>query len=273
MQVKQAQEHGDFPSTGEQSELIRKKVLLLEYKQLQGLRDLISRNLVPTGLKLGQGSSGKVTIEKVEFAVKKPHDGTNLKHEKEILFSLNHSNILTFVSYTRGPPEKLITELMMGNLREFINYKANNLRIDTIIHFASDLAHGLDYLHGNGYLHDDFKASNMLISLRPDIAKIGDFSLAKKMSPSNPETRDYLHYDHQRYKVAAVFPETFKVSRVFFIPAFFPSSFVTSLLELSLAVMHFFFFSRRERKSECLIQFSHKMPATLPPPHPPQPHF
>ena len=211
LQVRQALEHRDFPSTEERSQLSRQKLLTLEYQQLQGLRELIASNLVPTRF-LGKGSFGVVTEETVAFAVKTPHKGKNLKREKDILMSLSHPNIVTFVHYIPAPREVLITEKMMCNLREYIEHKKNNLEINTIMQFASNLAHGLYYLHGTaGYLHDDIKTLNILINFHPDVAKIGDFGFAQKLS-KNPNKRDYLHYDHQRYKVAVGFPESFKVS-------------------------------------------------------------
>lgn len=212
LQVRQALEHRDFPSTEERSQLSWQKLLTLEYQQLRGLRELIASNLVPTRF-LGRGSFGVVTEETVAFAVKKPHNGRNLRRENEILMSLSHPNIVTFVHYIPAPCEVLITQKMKCNLREYIEHKKNSLEINTIMQFASNMAHGLYYLHGTaGYLHDDIKTPNILINFQPDVAKIGDFSSAKKLSANNPEHRDYLHYDHRSYKVAVSFPETFKVS-------------------------------------------------------------
>lgn len=180
--------------------------------QYQGLMGLISSNIVPTEQKLGEGSFGEVAEGKMYFAIKKPRSGENLKHEKEVLSSLSHRNIVQYVAYDPGPPERLIIEKMHGNLRQYVNLKKKNLGIEMILTVASDVARGLEYLHGLGYLHDDLKAPNILISLGPDIAKIGDFGLAKKISPHHPNIRFYLHYDGQRYKVVTGFPETFKVS-------------------------------------------------------------
>lgn len=180
--------------------------------QYQRLMGLISSNIVPTEEKLGEGSFGEVAVGKMDFAIKKPRSGENLKHEYEVLSSLSHRNILIYVAYDPGPPERLIIEKMQGSLRQYVKFKGKNLGIETILAVASDVAHGLEYLHGEGYLHDDLKAPNILISLGPDIAKIGDFGLAKKISPHNPNMRYCLHYDGQRYKVVTGFPETFKVS-------------------------------------------------------------
>ena len=174
--------------------------------------ELISSNIVPTEQKLDVGSFGEVAVGKVEFAIKKPRSGKNLKHENEVLSSLSHRNIVKYVAYDPGPPERLITEKMQGNLRQYVESEEKNLGIEMILNVASDVAHGLEYLHGEGYLHDDLKAPNILISLGPDIAKIGDFGLAKKISPHNPNMRYCLHYDGQRFKVVTGFPETFKVS-------------------------------------------------------------
>lgn len=174
--------------------------------------ELISSNIVPTEQKLDVGSSGEVAVGIVEFAIKQPRSGKNLKHENEVLSSLSHRNIVKYVAYDPGPPERLITEKMQGNLRQYVKIKEKNLGIEMILNVASDVAHGLEYLHGQGYLHDDLKAPNILISLGPDIAKIGNFDSAKTLSPDNPKVRYFLHYEGQRYKVANGFPETFKVS-------------------------------------------------------------
>lgn len=173
---------------------------------------LISSNIVPTEQKLDVGSFGEVAVGKVEFAIKEPRSGKNLKHENEVLSSLSHRNIVKYVAYDLGPPERLIFEKMQGNLRQYVESKEKTLGTEMIKNVALDVAHGLKYLHGQGYLHDNLTATTILICCGPDIAKIGNFDSAKTLSPDNPKVRYFLRYEGQSYKVATGFPETFKVS-------------------------------------------------------------
>lgn len=174
--------------------------------------ELISSNIVSTEQKLGVGSFGEVAVGKVEFAIKKPQSGENLKHENEVLSSLSHRNIVKYVAYDPGPPEKLIFEKMQANLRQYVESKEKDVGIEMILNVASDVAYGLEYLHRQGYLHDNLTATTILIRRGPDIAKIGNFDSAKTLSPDNPKVRYFLRYNGQTYKVATGFPETFKVS-------------------------------------------------------------
>lgn len=48
------------------------------------------------------------------------------------------------------------------------------------------LTNGLEYLHGQGVIHNDIKPGNLLLTL-DDCLKISDFGVAEKIEPFSPD--------------------------------------------------------------------------------------
>ncbi len=89
---------------------------------------------------------------------------------------LQHPNVVQIHEYVDGKDGRCMSmEYVDGpNLKWYILHRPWNLqeRINVVIAICS----GLQYLHDNGFLHHDFKPSNVLFTRR-GIPKIADFSL------------------------------------------------------------------------------------------------
>lgn len=56
--------------------------------------------------------------------------------------------------------------------------------------FVSQILHGLDHMHQQGFCHRDIKPENLL--LRGDQIKIADFGLARQSKPLDPSLTEYI---------------------------------------------------------------------------------
>lgn len=70
----------------------------------------------------------------------------------------------------------------MGCLLAYVRSIQNNQRItdQQMIHFASDIAEGMEYLGEKGIVHRDLAARNILVASE-DLVKISDFGLARNV--------------------------------------------------------------------------------------------
>ncbi|GJN27797.1 hypothetical protein PR202_gb15848 [Eleusine coracana subsp. coracana] len=142
-----------------------------------------------TALRLGQGDmigAGMLGNGK-EVAVKRLKDSKrDLKElEKEIFImtNLRHKNLLRLIGYCFEEERRLLVyEYVPNNSLEKFWHKAHlesqKLHWATWFNIIKGVAHGLQYLHGQGILHRDLKPHNVLLdeNLNP---KIADFDLMR----------------------------------------------------------------------------------------------
>ena len=107
-----------------------------------------------------------------------------MKKEKEILSFLSHPNIIKFKAFFENPETNsqiLITELFSSiQIGEFI--KQNELKAPIIQEILKQIFDGLNYLHENNIVHQDFNVKNILIDPKTLQIKIIDFGLSKTES-------------------------------------------------------------------------------------------
>ena len=102
--------------------------------------------------------------------------------EIEILSKIDHPNVLKFhgtVSSSSSPYPALVFEYLAGlDLLDCMRNPENHLYITTHrVRIATEIARGLDYLHGKNIIHRDMKTENILLSADKK-AVIADFGLA-----------------------------------------------------------------------------------------------
>ncbi|MCJ8741247.1 hypothetical protein PDJAM_G00068510 [Pangasius djambal] len=153
---------------------------------------------------LGKGNFG--SVEKCRYdplqdntgevvAVKKLQHSTaehlrDFEREIEILKSLQHENIVKYkgVCYTAGRKNlRLVMEyLPFGSLREYLAKNKERFDHKKLLHYASQICKGMDYLGSKRYIHRDLATRNILVESEMRV-KIGDFGLTKVL----PQDKDY----------------------------------------------------------------------------------
>lgn len=138
---------------------------------------------------LGEGGTGRVyrgidTIKGDVAAVKLFHENffRNALHVRDLAKSikrsnkLSHPNVVGILEFIDGKEGRCMSmEYVDGpNLKWYILNRPWN--IQERLNIAISICSGLQYLHDNGFMHHDFKPSNVLFTRR-GVPKVADFSL------------------------------------------------------------------------------------------------
>lgn len=122
--------------------------------------------------------------------------GQQFQQEVMMLATLKHANIVRFIgACRRSMVWCIVTEYAKGgSLRQFLTKRQNRaVPLKLAVKQALDVATGMAYVHGLGYIHRDLKSDNLLISADRSI-KIADFGVARievKTEGMTPETGTY----------------------------------------------------------------------------------
>ncbi|KAK5900765.1 hypothetical protein CgunFtcFv8_025697 [Champsocephalus gunnari] len=153
---------------------------------------------------LGKGNFGSVEMCRYDplqdstgevVAVKKLQHSTaehlrDFEREIEILKSLQHENIVKYkgVCYSAGRKNlRLIMEyLPYGSLRDYLIKHKDRFDFSKLLHYASQICKGMDYLATQRYIHRDLATRNVLVESEMRV-KIGDFGLTKVL----PHDKEY----------------------------------------------------------------------------------
>ncbi|XP_034565483.1 tyrosine-protein kinase JAK2-like [Notolabrus celidotus] len=153
---------------------------------------------------LGKGNFGSVEMCRYDplqdstgevVAVKKLQHSTaehlrDFEREIEILKSLHHENIVKYkgVCYSAGRRNlRLIMEyLPYGSLRDYLIKHKDRFDSTKMLHYASQICKGMDYLALKRYIHRDLATRNILVESEMRV-KIGDFGLTKVL----PQDKEY----------------------------------------------------------------------------------
>ncbi|KAM9841323.1 tyrosine-protein kinase JAK2a isoform 2-T2 [Aulostomus maculatus] len=153
---------------------------------------------------LGKGNFGSVEMCRYDplqdstgevVAVKKLQHSTaehlrDFEREIEILKSLQHENIVKYkgVCYSAGRRNlRLIMEyLPYGSLRDYLIKNKDHFDCKKLLHYATQICKGMDYLAIKRYIHRDLATRNILVESEMRV-KIGDFGLTKVL----PQDKEY----------------------------------------------------------------------------------
>ena len=118
------------------------------------------------------------------------------QQEVTMLATLKHSNIVRFIGACRKPMVWcIVTEYAKGgSVRQFLMKRQNrSVPLKLAVKQALDVARGMAYVHGLGFIHRDLKSDNLLIFGDKSI-KIADFGVARievQTEGMTPETGTY----------------------------------------------------------------------------------
>ncbi|XP_068637407.1 serine/threonine-protein kinase STY13-like [Aristolochia californica] len=162
------------------------------------------------GMAFAQGAFGKLykgTYNGEDVAIKileRPENSLEraqlmeqqFAQEVMMLATLKHPNIVRFIGACRKPMVWcIVTEYAKGgSVRQFLMRRQNrSVPLKSAVKQALDVARGMAYVHGLGFIHRDLKSDNLLIASDKSI-KIADFGVARievQTEGMTPETGTY----------------------------------------------------------------------------------
>lgn len=162
------------------------------------------------GMAFAQGAFGKLykgTYNGEDVAIKileRPENSLEraqlmeqqFAQEVMMLATLKHPNIVRFIGACRKPMVWcIVTEYAKGgSVRQFLMKRHNrSVPLKLAVKQALDVARGMAYVHGLGFIHRDLKSDNLLIASDKSI-KIADFGVARievQTEGMTPETGTY----------------------------------------------------------------------------------
>jgi len=116
--------------------------------------------------------------------------------EGEAVAMLSHPNIVQVYDVSSTDTANFIVmELIDGiSLKQYME-KKGVLNWKETLHFAMQIAKGLEHAHGRGIIHRDIKPHNVMV-LKNGSVKVMDFGIARVMSKSNTLTKEALGSVH-----------------------------------------------------------------------------
>eukprot|EP00262_Sarcandra_glabra_P019151 TRINITY_DN710_c0_g1_i1.p1 TRINITY_DN710_c0_g1~~TRINITY_DN710_c0_g1_i1.p1 ORF type:complete len:417 (-),score=51.08 TRINITY_DN710_c0_g1_i1:32-1282(-) len=162
------------------------------------------------GMAFAQGAFGKLykgTYNGEDVAIKileRPENSPEraqlmeqqFAQEVMMLATLKHPNVVRFIGGCRKPMVWcIVTEYAKGgSVRQFLTRRQNrSVPLKLAVKQALDVARGMAYVHGLGFIHRDLKSDNLLICGDKTI-KIADFGVARievQTEGMTPETGTY----------------------------------------------------------------------------------
>jgi len=140
-------------------------------------------------------TKGQVAVKVIKGYSKDPLFGKRILREIRILAALNHPSLLNLTDLLPGGgPDVddvyIVMPFMKLDLHKVI-YSKMKLSEQHFQAFASQILHGLAYLHKAGIVHRDIKPSNILVNVDCTL-RIADLGLARGRSSSDEELTDYV---------------------------------------------------------------------------------
>src|SRR3989338_4226716 len=128
-----------------------------------------------------------LAIKEIPIAGLKPQQIDAISSEFDLLSRFNHPNVVQLVSLIKT--EKAINFVMEfiegGSLLDVVLKFGSSLPESLVRKYSQQAFVGLEYIHGQGFIHRDIKASNLLITKSGTI-KIADFGISMSVNSASP---------------------------------------------------------------------------------------
>ena len=136
-----------------------------------------------------------IKILKDEFA-RDEEFRRRFRAEGQAVAMLSHHNIVQVYDVSSSDNANFIVmELIDGiSLKQYME-KKGSLNWKETLHFAMQIATGLEHAHSRGIVHRDIKPHNVMV-LKNGSVKVMDFGIARVMSKSNTLTKEALGSVH-----------------------------------------------------------------------------
>ena len=136
-----------------------------------------------------------IKILKDEFA-RDEEFRRRFRAEGEAVAMLSHPNIVQVYDVSSSDSANyIVMELIDGiSLKQYME-KKGVLNWKETLHFAMQIAKGLEHAHSRGIVHRDIKPHNVMV-LKNGSVKVMDFGIARVMSKSNTLTKEALGSVH-----------------------------------------------------------------------------
>ena len=117
-------------------------------------------------------------------------------HEGEAVAMLSHANTVQVYDVSSSDnADYIVMELIDGiTLKQYME-KKGVLNWKETLHFAMQIAKGLEHAHSRGIVHRDIKPHNVMV-LKNGSVKVTDFGIARVMSKTNTLTKEALGSVH-----------------------------------------------------------------------------
>ncbi|KAH3679617.1 hypothetical protein WICMUC_000849 [Wickerhamomyces mucosus] len=123
-----------------------------------------------------------------EIFIEDDDDILELMSEIDLLKILRHKNIVKYHGFVRNEQKLLIfLEYCSGGSLRSLYKNSNPLSEDYVVTLLIQVINGLIYLHGQGVVHRDVKAANILLTNTGDV-KLTDFGVSTKVSTKTIKT-------------------------------------------------------------------------------------
>ena len=115
-----------------------------------------------------------------------PNGELNVRNEILFLRSIKHRNVVELIDVLYNEEKQkmyLVMEYCVCVMQEILaSAPKEKLPLFQAHKYFVQLIDGLEYLHGQGVIHNDIKPGNLLLTL-DDTLKISDFGVAEKLEP------------------------------------------------------------------------------------------
>lgn len=115
--------------------------------------------------------SGSTPAERMDFMT-----------EAAIMGQFSHPNVVSLIGVVlQEGNEVIVIELMQnGELQGYLEKEKPSLELPMLINFCLDVAEGMLYLSGKGFVHRDLAARNILVN-GAKVCKVADFGLSQSL--------------------------------------------------------------------------------------------
>lgn len=115
--------------------------------------------------------------------------------EAGTLMKLDNPYIVKMIGIVKGPPMRIVQEVKpLGSLSTYLKQHGDEITVDNIKLWATQIANGMEYLEAKRFIHRDLAARNILLATKYH-ACISDFGLSQTVTN---KTKNFSPLENER---------------------------------------------------------------------------